>query len=63
MKPQKQPPKQQTSQKTKLEKQYEELFGPSPRWSEVSDNYSLAQPSPFKTVPTVVTYGVYEEPI
>ena len=27
------------------------------------DNTSLAQPSPFKVFPTVVTYSAYEEPI
>jgi hypothetical protein len=50
--------------KTKLEIQYAEIvkqlqttFGP------LSDNTSLAQPSPFKVFPTVVTYGAYEEPI
>ena len=52
------------SRKTKLEIQYAEIvkqlqttFGPLP------DNTSLAQPSPFKVFPTVVTYGAYEEPI
>jgi len=48
----------------KIEVQYAEIviqlqttFGPLP------DNTSLAQPSPFKIFPTVVTYGAYEEPI
>lgn len=50
--------------KTKLEVQYAEIvkqlqttFGPLP------DNTSLAQPSPFRVLPTFVTYSAYEEPI
>ena len=52
-----------TPNKTELEKQYEELFKPITTQPESSENYSLAQPSPLKTVPSIVTYGVYEEPI
>lgn len=47
-----------------LEEQYAEIvrtlqteFGPLP------DGASLAQPSPYRTVPTVVTYGAYDQPI
>ena len=49
---------------TKLEEQYLEIvkqitttFGPLP------DNTSLAQPSPFRVLPTLVTYGAYDPPI
>ena len=54
----------QIVQDSKLETQYEEIFkqiqttfGPLP------DNSSLAQPTPLKVFPTVVTYGAYEAPI
>jgi len=53
-----------TSKKSRLEirhaeivKQMQITFGPLP------DNTSLAQPSPFRVFPTIVTYNVYEEPI
>ncbi len=53
-----------TSKKSGLEvrhyeivKQLQTTFGPLP------DNTSLAQPSPFKVYPTIVTYSAYEEPI
>jgi hypothetical protein len=55
--------KKQTLKKTELEKQYEELFKPTTIWPESSENYSLAQPSPLKTVTGILTYGVCEEPI
>jgi hypothetical protein len=54
----------QFAQDKKFEAQYAEIvkqlqtsFGPLP------DNSSLAQPTPLKVFPTVVTYGAYEEPI
>lgn len=50
--------------KSNLEVQYAEIvkqlqttFGP------LSDNTSLAQPSPFRVYQTIVTYSAYEEPI
>ncbi len=53
-----------TDRKSKLEirhaeivKQLQTTFGPLP------DNTSLAQPSPFRILPTFVTYSAYEEPI
>ena len=49
--------------KTKLEKQYEELFKPITTQFYVSDTSSLAQPSPYENVMGVVTNGAYEEPI
>jgi hypothetical protein len=55
--------KKQTLKKTELEKQYEEFFEPIIVWPESSDNYSLAQPSPLKTVASTLTYSVCEEPI
>jgi len=42
---------------SEIVKQLQTTFGPLP------DNVSLAQPSPFKVYPTVVTYSAYEEPI
>jgi len=56
-------PAQKTSRKTKLEKQYEELFTPIFHIEPIPDNYSLAQPSPYENVISVVTNGAYEEPI
>lgn len=55
--------KKKTTKKTELEKQYEELFEPITIQPESSGNYSLAQPSPLKTISSIVTYGAYEEPI
>ena len=52
--------KKQTLKKTELEKQYEEFFEPIIVWPESSDNYSLAQPSPLKTVASTLTYSVCE---
>lgn len=53
-----------TNRKSRLEvrhseivKQLQTTFGPLP------DNASLAQPSPFRVYPTIVTYSAYEEPI
>lgn len=42
---------------SEIVKQLQTTFGPLP------DNTSLAQPSPFKVYPTIVTYSVYGEPI
>ena len=55
--------KKKTIKKTNLEKQYEELFIPITTQPELSNSYSLAQPSPLKTISSIVTYGAYEEPI
>ncbi|MFO0706714.1 MAG: hypothetical protein U0412_07645 [Nitrospira sp.] len=50
-----------------LETQYEQFFQPlvqiygSP--SLLIEETSLEQPSPLRTVPSVVTYGAYEEPL
>ena len=44
-------------QHVEILKQLQTTFGPLP------DNTSLAQPSPFRVLPTVVTYSAYEEPI
>jgi hypothetical protein len=49
-----------------LEDQYRRLFQPriSPLWVDEEDsNFSLEQPSPYKVVPSVTTYGVSEAPI
>jgi hypothetical protein len=36
----------------------------SPLWNDdVDSNYPLEQPSPFKIVPSVTTYGISEAPI
>lgn len=56
--------KKQTPSNKNLEAQYEEIF----KHLQTSfvlkpDNSSLAQPTPFKVLPTVVTYGAYEIPI
>ncbi len=52
-----------SSRKTKLEKQYEELFQPLNTQPEISDNNSLAQPSPYENIMGVVTDGAYEKPV
>ena len=49
-----------------LEDSYRMLFRDqvSPLWIENEDSdYSLEQPSPFKIVPSVTTYGISEAPI
>lgn len=54
--------KKKTVPNTNLEVQYLELFkqlGTTP--IPLPDNVSLAQPSPFKAVPTIATSGIYEE--
>lgn len=51
------------TKKTKLEKQYEELFNPIETQPALSDDYSLAQPSPMKPIMGIVTYGLHEDPI
>lgn len=50
-------------QKTKLEEQYEELFETININPLLSDDLSLAQPSPMKPIMGIVTYGTNEEPI
>lgn len=42
---------------SEIVKQLQTTFGP------LSDNTSLAQPSPLRVYPTIVTYSAYEEPI
>lgn len=54
------PNRQETSS---LETQYAEFFHPIPVLNEWSVTRSLAQPNPLRTVPSIVTYGVYEHPI
>ena len=49
-----------------LETQYVEMFqyvAPSYTSPGTEDHSSLEQPSPLKFVPSVVTYGAYEEPL
>ena len=55
-----------TKEKTneKIEDQYQEVF----KFIQTnihlqSENSSLAQPMPYESIPTLVTYGAYEEPI
>lgn len=55
--------KKKSTKKTKLEKQYEELFKPITTQPYVPDTSSLAQPSPHENVMGLVTHGAYEEPI
>ena len=56
--------KKQAVPKSKLETQYEELFRQlQTTWVVPHENSSLAQPTPLKVLPSVVTYGAYEEPI
>jgi hypothetical protein len=55
-------------QKTKrnvlsIEDQYSELFRYNPSTTAEIDGDSLEQPSPLKVVPSLTTYGAYEEPI
>ena len=54
-----------TVRKNRLELQHIEIIKQQvPRtFSPLSDNYSLAQPSPFRKVRSVVIYGISEEPI
>lgn len=49
-------------QPRKLQEQYQELFRALPGLMK-ADSESLEQPSPLKVVPSVTTYGAYEEPI
>jgi hypothetical protein len=49
-----------------LEESYRMLFREqvSPLWADdENSDYSLEQPSPFKVVPSVTTYGISEAPI
>lgn len=47
-----------------LEKQYLEIMQQTQIiYTQLSETSSLAQPSPAKALPTVVTYGAYEPPI
>ena len=49
-----------------LEESYRTLFREqvSPLWvDDENSDYSLEQPSPFKVVPSVTTYGISEAPI
>jgi hypothetical protein len=49
-----------------LEVSYRTLFREqiSPLWvDDENSDYSLEQPSPFKVVPSVTTYGISEAPI
>lgn len=58
----KKPPKADES----LEESYRTLFREqvSPLWfNDENSDYSLEQPSPFKVVPSVTTYGISEAPI
>ena len=59
--------KRKSSQKLPaLEHQYSEFFQyvvPSYSVLISGDESSLEQPSPLKVVPSVVTYGAYEEPL
>jgi len=49
------------TEKTELEKQYEELFTPRLPLLTLEDD-SLEQPSPLKIVQSITTGGAYEEP-
>ena len=55
--------KKRAAKKTKLEKQYEELFKTIVTQPNVPDSSSLAQPSPYKNTRGIITHGAYEEPI
>lgn len=60
--PAKKPPQADES----LEESYRMLFREqvSPLWvDEDNSDYSLEQPSPFKIVPSLTTYGISEAPI
>lgn len=46
-----------------LEDQYGELFRYNPATIIEGEGDSLEQPSPLKIVPSLTTYGAYEEPI
>ena len=49
-----------------MEESYRTLFREqvSPLWvDEENSDYSLEQPSPFKFVPSLTTYGISEAPI
>lgn len=46
-----------------LEEQYGELFRYNPSLVSQDNGDSLEQPSPLKIVPSLTTYGAYEEPI
>ncbi len=52
-----------SSHDSDLERQYQEIVGtPDPRLL-VPEYQSLVQPSPYRPVQTVTTYGAYEDPI
>ena len=48
--------------KSQLENQYAELFPTAPKTPE-RPRQPFVPPRPLKIVPTVTTYGAYEEPI
>lgn len=49
--------------KTKTEKLYEELFDLTPTLPPPPKTQTLEQPTPYRAVETVTTYGAYEDPI
>lgn len=52
------------SKKSRLEIRHSEIVKQlQTTFSPLSDNTSLAQPSPFRIYTTVVTYSAYEQPI
>ena len=57
------PNKQKSVKPESLEVQYEKVFRPFLTVMPVPDEQSLEQPSPFKPVPSVATYGIYEDPV
>lgn len=52
-----------SKRKVSLQRCYTQYFFPARLAVDENDNVSLEQPSPFKTVPSVVTYGVGESPM
>lgn len=46
-----------------LERQYRELVGTPDPQILVPEYQSLVQPTPYRPVQTVTTYGAYEDPI
>ena len=58
------PKSNKTSKEKRLEEQYAEIVTELQLSFELPlENSSLVQPTPFKVLPTVLTYGAYEEPI
>ncbi len=56
--------KKALAKQKKLEEQYAEIVTQLQISFELPlENSSLAQPTPFKVLPTVLTFGAYEEPI